>query len=584
MSNDSTAASQGEYVVVARRYRPRDFEELVGQGQVAQALGNAITTNRVGHAYLFTGARGVGKTSTARILAKALNCVEGPTTTPCNKCDVCLSVASGEDVDVLEIDGASNRGIDEVRQLRANVNVRPSRSRFKVYIIDEVHMLTTQAFNALLKTLEEPPPHVKFIFCTTDPEKLPITVLSRCQRFDFAPVQTDAIVERLQHIVTSEGLEAEEEALQLLARRAGGSMRDSQSLLEQLLSFCAEKVTVDDVHTMLGTARGGRLEAVGELLQKRDAAAALTEINTLVREGVDIGQFAEQLLGYYRDMMAAHVGCDAEMMLSTAPSAHDALKSAAAETGLETILAIMQILDQTLLRLRQSVHGRALVEVAIVRICNLENLDSLSSLIHQLQSGDAPPAKPQRATRTVASAPEAKETPAAAAKNGTPAPAKPATRQKKTVDPGDKPSETPETAEKSGKLSPDTAAQMWRQALANLGDMLADTAAKATRVAISAPNRLSVSFAQEYNFEREVCERMQNKQRLEKAVGALAGGRIAIEFLQMKGDAKKAAPKQPQISRRQLMQDAKDNPFVIEATEMFEGELIDVKPPRTRRE
>ncbi|MDP6720548.1 MAG: DNA polymerase III subunit gamma/tau, partial [Pirellulaceae bacterium] len=173
------SSSTGEYVVVARRYRPQSFADLVGQGQVAQALSNAITTNRVGHAYLFTGARGVGKTSTARILAKALNCASGPTTTPCNQCDACETIARGEDVDVLEIDGASNRGIDEIRQLRSNVNIRPSRSRFKVYIIDEVHMLTTPAFNALLKTLEEPPEHVKFIFCTTDPEKIPITVLSR---------------------------------------------------------------------------------------------------------------------------------------------------------------------------------------------------------------------------------------------------------------------------------------------------------------------------------------------------------------------------------------------------------------------
>ena len=177
-----------QYVVVARRYRPQTFGELIGQQHVAQALCNAIETNRVGHAYLFTGARGVGKTSAARVLSKALNCSSGPTATPCGECDVCRGVADGNDVDVLEIDGASNRGIDEIRQLRSNVNVRPSRARFKIYIIDEVHMLTKEAFNALLKTLEEPPEHVKFIFCTTDPEKIPITVLSRCQRFDFAPI------------------------------------------------------------------------------------------------------------------------------------------------------------------------------------------------------------------------------------------------------------------------------------------------------------------------------------------------------------------------------------------------------------
>ena len=245
------------YQVVARRYRPQSFESLVGQSQVSTALSNAINTNRVGHAYLFTGARGVGKTSSARIFAKCLNCEKGPTDTPCGVCDVCQAVNDGQDVDVIEIDGASNRGIDEIRELRANINVRPSRSRYKVYIIDEVHMLTTPAFNALLKTLEEPPSHVKFIFCTTDPEKIPITVLSRCQRFDFAPVESNAICDRLVEICKSEGFEAELDALQLLARRANGSMRDSQSLLEQLLSFCDQKITLDDVNQDVGYRRPG---------------------------------------------------------------------------------------------------------------------------------------------------------------------------------------------------------------------------------------------------------------------------------------------------------------------------------------
>src|SRR5215212_10865811 len=241
------AASDGRYTVIARRYRPQSFDELVGQEHVARALQQAISSGRVGHAYLFTGARGVGKTSAARILAKALNCVEGPTPTPCNKCDVCLRVTAGDDIDVLEIDGASNRGIDEIRQLRQNVAVRPSRVRYKIYIIDEVHMLTKEAFNALLKTLEEPPEHVKFIFATTEVQKIPITVLSRCQRFDFAGISLPQIVEK-------EGLKAEKEALELVARRAGGSMRDAQSLLDQLLAFGGERLTADQVHHLLGTA------------------------------------------------------------------------------------------------------------------------------------------------------------------------------------------------------------------------------------------------------------------------------------------------------------------------------------------
>src|SRR5437588_4052702 len=221
----SPSAAKQAYTVLARRYRPQQFADLVGQEALVRALVNAIQTNRVAHAYLFTGARGVGKTSTARILAKALNCEKGPTPTPCDRCDSCLRIAAGEDIDVLEIDGASNRQIDDVREMRQNVSFRPSRSRYKIYIIDEVHMLTKEAFNALLKTLEEPPPHVKFFFATTEINKIPVTILSRCQRFDFAGIGTAQIVQRLRELVAGEGREADDEALELVARRAAGSMR-----------------------------------------------------------------------------------------------------------------------------------------------------------------------------------------------------------------------------------------------------------------------------------------------------------------------------------------------------------------------
>ena len=278
-NSDPHSEPAASYVVVARRYRPQGFGELIGQEHVAQALSNAIATNRVGHAYLFTGARGTGKTSTARIFAKALNCINGPTADPCNRCDSCQSISTGDDVDVLEIDGASNRGIDDIRGLRQNVNVRPSRSRFKIYIIDEVHMLSREAFNALLKTLEEPPDHVKFIFCTTEATKIPVTILSRCQRFDFAGISTRSIFDRLKQIIEAEGVQAEDEALEVLARRAAGSMRDSQSLLEQLLSFASQRITVADVHGMLGTAGDQRLTAIVKHLVERNAAAALDELS-----------------------------------------------------------------------------------------------------------------------------------------------------------------------------------------------------------------------------------------------------------------------------------------------------------------
>jgi DNA polymerase-3 subunit gamma/tau len=578
MTNKSTASrskstpreekKSGEYVVVARRYRPQSFEELVGQPQVAQAMRNAIATNRVGHAYLFTGARGVGKTSTARIFAKALNCEKGPTATPCNECDICRSIASGEDVDVLEIDGASNRGIDEIRQLRSNVNIRPSRARFKIYIIDEVHMLTNQAFNALLKTLEEPPEHVKFIFCTTDPEKIPITVLSRCQRFDFAPVKNEAIVDRLRHIVESEGVQAEPEALQLLARRAAGSMRDSQSLLEQLLSFCGEAITAEDVHAMLGTIRGGALEKLASHVVARDAAAALAEVDRALSEGVDVGQLTEQLLGYFRDMMAAAVGCGEDLMLHTLPADQPRLRAAAEQMGLETILAVVQIFDQAVVRMRQSTHGRVLLEMAVVRACRLENLDELSSLIAQVRDGaPATPAPARPAPRTPtepppqAAAPEKKN---AVNSNG-----------HASTDPIAPP--TASVAVTSAiALTAENAEAIWRRAVNELTGLTADYAKFAAGVAISGPNRLVVTFPENYNFQKQQCERPENKQKIEQAVSAVVGTAVALAF-----EASAPARQEPQPenvrrapSRQQRLAELRSHPWVGEAIQMFDAEIL----------
>ncbi|MDO4569733.1 MAG: DNA polymerase III subunit gamma/tau [Planctomycetia bacterium] len=384
-------AAEREYQVVARRYRPQNFAELVGQEHIAKALANAIAANRIGHAYLFTGARGVGKTSSARIFAKSLNCVQGPTITPCNECEVCRSISAGEDLDVLEIDGASNRGIDEIRSLRQNVTVRPVRSRFKIYIIDEVHMLTREAFNALLKTLEEPPEHVKFIFCTTEAGKIPITILSRCQRFDFAGISVPNIAQRLREIIASEGLEAEPEAVELLAKRAAGSMRDGQSLLEQLLAFASGKITLQDVHQFLGTADEDVLVSILDAIVHHAPGNILRLIDTAAHEGSDPALLLEQLFGYLRDLMAILAGCGAESFLFASPALEERMREFAQSLGLETVLAAMQIADHTLARLKISTQARLLVEMAFIRICSLGNLDNLSDLIANLQK-DVPPA------------------------------------------------------------------------------------------------------------------------------------------------------------------------------------------------
>jgi DNA polymerase-3 subunit gamma/tau len=388
-------AEAAAYQVVARRYRPQRFADLVGQEHVARGLCGAIESGRIGHAYLFTGARGTGKTSAARIFAKALNCERGPAGEPCNACDACNAIAAGQDVDVVEIDAASNRGIDEIRQLRQNVAVRPARGRFKVYIIDEVHMLTREAFNALLKTLEEPPAHVKFVLCTTEPEKLPITILSRCQRFDFTTVETAAIARRLAQIVEAEGADVTPEALHLIARRAAGSMRDSQSLLEQLLGGAAGTVGVDEVHAVIGTGREERVGAVLAAIASRDAAAALAALDTALAGGADPGGILDQLVAALRDCLLASVGAAAELMTQGDGLGVD-LAAIGRQLGTATILAMLQIVDQALGRMRTSGHAAVLAEMAVVRLARLEDLESLAAVVDRLAAGTPAPAGESR--------------------------------------------------------------------------------------------------------------------------------------------------------------------------------------------
>jgi DNA polymerase-3 subunit gamma/tau len=583
------SARGNEYVVVARRYRPQGFGELVGQEPVARALSNAITTHRVGHAYLFTGARGVGKTSTARILAKALNCEHGPTPTPCNECDICRSITAGDDVDVLEIDGASNRGIDEIRQLRQNVNIRPSRERFKIYIIDEVHMLTREAFNALLKTLEEPPEHVKFIFCTTEAAKIPITILSRCQRFDFAGIDSRSITDRLRQIVEAEGVSAESEALELLARRAAGSMRDSQSLLEQLLAFAPERITVADVNRMLGTAGEERLSALLGHIAARNPAGALSELDAAAGEGVDLGQLLEQLLGYLRDCMLAAAGCPAEMFLYVSPSSRTTVNDSGRRLGLETLLAAMQILDQTLGRLRVSTQTRILVELAVVRLCGLEDLASLPALIAQLQSGGiSVPAVPASGDRRDLR-PGAGSGPGPAASRPvapTPAPSPPPGGDpgdvKKNVEvatpPASAPAPAPQASAPALPFCPENAPEIWNLVVAGTSGLAADNAKQAASVAISGPNRLAVSFRPGYTFSKEFCERPDQKARLEQILAGVTGKRIVLEFRMQ--EEKPAASQAPASARaatplQRLMQ-VSQHAMVQRAAELFGANAVRV--------
>lgn len=391
------------YTVVARRYRPQRFEDVIGQDHVVRALRNAIRMDRVAQAYLFSGTRGVGKTSMARIFAKALNCEQGgPTETPCNACDTCQAIASGQDVDVIEIDGASNNGVEAVRELRQNAGLRPSRSRFKIYYIDEVHMLSTSAFNALLKTLEEPPSHVKFLFATTEPNKIPITVLSRCQRFDFAGIGPDQIVDQLVSICELEGVKADREALHVVARRAAGSMRDGQSLLEQLLSSGAEHLTTERVHELLGIAGDDRVLELLDALADRDPGRALSILDRAVNDGVQPTDVLNAAIEFLRDVMVVSAGADVAL-LAALPGQRGQVEGLAGRWTLDTILAAQQILAEARGRLRGNPYPRLLVELAFCRVARLEDMADLGELIARLsgQEAGAPAPAPGRSESAV---------------------------------------------------------------------------------------------------------------------------------------------------------------------------------------
>lgn len=559
-----------DYVVVARRYRPQTFEDLIGQQHVSQALSRAIESERVGHAYLFTGARGVGKTSAARILAKALNCAKGTSATPCNECELCESVSTGDDVDVLEIDGASNRGIDEIRQLRQNVAVRPSRARYKIYIIDEVHMLTKEAFNALLKTLEEPPEHVKFIFATTEPNKIPVTILSRCQRYDFAGIEAAAIQSRLEEIATAEGVTVEADALQILAMRAAGSMRDSQSLLEQLLSTGTKSITAADVTTMLGIAPAARLSQLVQPLVERDAATALAQLDAGIAEGAEVSQLIDQLLGYFRDVMTQSVGCDASSLLYSLPSQQQEVREVADQLGVQKLLAVVQVLDQTAARMRVSTHTRTLAEMALVRICHLEDLDQLAELIPQLKSGVAAPsasvavkknvtAKP-RVTPTTAPASTAPPQPITASNAAT------ATKVESTTEATVQTSPPTE----DNPLTADNVEEIWKQVLGVLNGMVTDHAAEADEISLDDRGRLSISFGE--SFHRDFCEKPVNRTRIDQALQSVCGSKVnfVLKTHQRSDTPKKAATPPP--SRRQQQANIATEPFVRRALELFDGD------------
>ena len=567
------------YTVLARRYRPQTFAEVIGQGHVARALTNAIAAGRVAHAYLFTGARGVGKTSTARIFAKALNCPnspkEGPDAgVPCNACEICEAVSEGNDVDVLEIDGASNNGVDHIRDLRGNVTVKPMRARFKVYIIDEVHMLSKAAFNALLKTLEEPPGGVKFVFCTTEPNKLPDTILSRVQRFDFATVHVQNIIQRLAAIAEAEGYSVEQPALELVARRAAGSMRDSQSLFDQLLSFGGEKITADEVHRLFGTASDDRLVALVGRCVNGDPAGALGELEAAIGDGVQLDELIDQLVGYLRDLMILSAGADGVPLLGVSEERRPALAEQARDWGVQTTLAAVQLLSEAKLRMQRVTFGRALAEAALVRAATLGDLDDLANLTAALRDGGPSAGAAPAPRRRPPARPPQRATPSPAPEPSPPQP-----------EPDGEPPRAPAVPLKPG--NEELLLNRLKEAV-GVGNALTGVR-ESSALAILGPDRVELRFPAALKAAAERCE--AKRPAVDAALRALVGGPVAFTTAldaapnngsaadQSKSDESKSDRSVRDASRPEPIDpDDIADPFVRRAVDLFEARQITSQP------
>lgn len=498
------------YIVFARKYRPRNFEEITGQSHITTTLKNAIEQSRVAHAYLFAGPRGVGKTTTARILAKALNCEKGPTPKPCNKCASCQEIASGSSLDILEIDGASNRGIDEIRSLRENAKFTPSKGTFKIYIIDEVHMLSNEAFNALLKTLEEPPPHVKFIFATTHAHKVPPTILSRCQRFDFRRIPTKEILTNLKKIVKEEKLSIDDDALGLIAKYGDGSMRDAQVILDQIASFTKEKVDASDVTKILGVVDDEILFALSGSIHDKDPKEALRIIDGLVNGGKDVMQAVLGLIEHFRNMSIAKVAKELDSLIDAGSEKIERYREEASKFTIERMLYIIYTLSNAIDFMRKTDMARIPFEASMVKLTLNSDIVPIADIVKRVEALE---------NRTMAPdirIPEARE-----AKIDS-APAYLASEIEV-----EKPKTQP-ALRHSGSL--DEVLSSWTKVISYIKNKkisIASYLQEGDPVALDG-NTLTIGFAKEFQFHKEVLESLDNKKIIEAAIKDMLGLELRV--------------------------------------------------------
>ena len=581
-----------DYQVSARKYRPGTFTDVIGQPHAVQTLMNAIATKRLAQAYLFSGTRGVGKTTVARILAKALNCEQGPTGMPCGTCTNCSEIAQGHSVDVIEIDGASNTSVDDVRELRENVKFTPFNGTYRVYIIDEVHMLSNSAFNALLKTLEEPPSHVVFIFATTEIHKIPATILSRCQHYNFRRIGKTEIIARLRHVAEQDGISIEDRSLALLARASEGSKRDGLSLLDQAVAFGGKSIVHADLETLLGAVPQELLRALIRAVIAQDSSAALRALSQLIEGGHDLRAYCADVVEYLRDLLVVSVTPPEEWSGLIEASADDLAQLAADKNSFtpEQIQQLFALFTQAEDALRFSAHPRFVLETAAVKATRLLKREAIAPAepVRAAASGASQPAvvgseKPPSRSMSALAPPRSTAPATAGAAANSPMPT--GTSASSTPLPTPPPS-------RSGSLPPKALNLNWERFQEEVGHSFPNIAPflEMGRLVGIEGSAVTIGFAKQATVARAMLEKSDNIQALTSLCERLSGQPVKVRIVELT-DTDPPGPTMAQVRAAKeqeqklvLFERAKAHPVVKEALEIFGAELADVRTVSSQHE